>query len=128
MDKLYSLYSATDMFTANSRTNAVISKEPRWIGYTMHLQVWKHRDGFGGIQIWCLPAYKLKSIIFHLVQEIGAKLLFARYLACNVKWLGLRGDDLQLIPQQSLVPLKQRDLQIARSLMSSQILQVRVHY
>lgn len=46
------------------------------------------------------------------------------HLACNVKWLGLRGDDLQLISEQSMVPLKQRDLQIAKSLMSSEILQV----
>ena len=44
--------------------------------------------------------------------------------ACNVRWLGVRGDDLQLIPEQSLVPLKPRDLQIAKSLMSSEILQV----
>lgn len=43
--------------------------------------------------------------------------------ACNVKWLGLRGDDLQHIPQHSLVQLKPRDLQIAKSLMSSKLLQ-----
>lgn len=43
--------------------------------------------------------------------------------ACNVKWLGLRGDDLQLVPQHSLVQLKPRDLQIAKSLMSSKLLQ-----
>ncbi|KAK6935439.1 Spo11/DNA topoisomerase VI, subunit A, N-terminal [Dillenia turbinata] len=42
--------------------------------------------------------------------------------ACNVKWLGLRGDDLQLIPQESLVPLKPRDLQVAKSLMSVEVL------
>jgi hypothetical protein len=46
------------------------------------------------------------------------------HLACNVKWMGLRGDDLQLISEQSMVPLKQRDLQIAKGLMSSEILQV----
>ncbi|PQQ16648.1 meiotic recombination protein SPO11-2 [Prunus yedoensis var. nudiflora] len=44
-------------------------------------------------------------------------------LACNVKWLGVRGDDLELIPEQALVPLKPKDLQIAKSLMSSEILQ-----
>ncbi|KAH1107235.1 hypothetical protein J1N35_011003 [Gossypium stocksii] len=54
--------------------------------------------------------------------SIGMGLEAYRY-ACNVKWLGLRGDDLQLIPQQSLAPLKPRDLQIARSLISSTILQ-----
>ncbi|PPS11730.1 hypothetical protein GOBAR_AA08915 [Gossypium barbadense] len=53
--------------------------------------------------------------------SIGMGLEAYRY-ACNVKWLGLRGDDLQLIPQQSLAPLKPRDLQIARSLISSTIL------
>lgn len=46
------------------------------------------------------------------------------YLACNVKWLGLRGHDLPLLPNQSFVPLKPKDLQIAQSLMSSGILQV----
>ncbi|TYI69273.1 hypothetical protein E1A91_D08G143300v1 [Gossypium mustelinum] len=54
--------------------------------------------------------------------SIGMGLEAYRY-ACNVKWLGLRGDDLQLIPQQSLAPLKPRDLQIARSLISSTTLQ-----
>ncbi|XP_022754105.1 meiotic recombination protein SPO11-2-like [Durio zibethinus] len=43
--------------------------------------------------------------------------------ACNVTWLGLRGDDLQLIPDQSLAPVKPRDLQIAKSLISSEIMQ-----
>ncbi|XP_017407238.1 meiotic recombination protein SPO11-2 isoform X1 [Vigna angularis] len=44
--------------------------------------------------------------------------------ACNVKWLGLRSNDLPLVPDQSFVPLKPKDLQIARSLMSSGILLV----
>ncbi|KAL8543576.1 hypothetical protein ACS0TY_004224 [Phlomoides rotata] len=44
--------------------------------------------------------------------------------ACNVKWLGLRKDDIeQLTPEESLVPLKPRDYQIAESLGSSDILQ-----
>ncbi|KAK9276831.1 hypothetical protein L1049_006368 [Liquidambar formosana] len=54
--------------------------------------------------------------------SIGMGLEAYRY-ACNVKWLGLRGDDLQLIPEQALVQLKPRDLQIAKSLISSEILQ-----
>ncbi|TXG50572.1 hypothetical protein EZV62_023096 [Acer yangbiense] len=54
--------------------------------------------------------------------SIGMGLEAYRY-ACNVRWLGVRGDDLQLIPEQSLFPLKPRDLQIAKSLMSSEILQ-----
>ncbi|CAK7335609.1 unnamed protein product [Dovyalis caffra] len=54
--------------------------------------------------------------------SIGMGLEAYRY-SCNVKWLGLRGHDLQLIPEESLVPLKPRDLQIAESLMSSEILQ-----
>jgi hypothetical protein len=45
-------------------------------------------------------------------------------LACNVKWLGLRGHDLPMLPDQSFVPLKSKDLQIAQSLMSSRIIQV----
>ncbi|VVA93564.1 unnamed protein product [Arabis nemorensis] len=43
--------------------------------------------------------------------------------ACNVKWIGLRGDDLNLIPEESLVPQKPKDSQIAKSLMSSKTLQ-----
>ncbi|KAG2680534.1 hypothetical protein I3760_11G102500 [Carya illinoinensis] len=54
--------------------------------------------------------------------SIGMGLEAYRY-ACNVKWLGLRVDDLEMIPEQSLVPLKPRDLQIAKSLMSSEVLQ-----
>ncbi|XP_015084761.1 meiotic recombination protein SPO11-2 [Solanum pennellii] len=55
--------------------------------------------------------------------SIGMGLEAYRY-ACNVKWLGLRKDDInQLIPEECLVPLKPRDLQIAKSLMSSEILQ-----
>lgn len=46
-------------------------------------------------------------------------------LACNVKWLGLRKDDIeQLVPEESLIPLKPRDYQIAKSLESSEILHV----
>lgn len=41
-----------------------------------------------------------------------------------MKWLGLRRDDLQFILEESLVPLKPKDLQIAKSLMSSEILPV----
>ncbi|XP_019160406.1 PREDICTED: meiotic recombination protein SPO11-2 [Ipomoea nil] len=55
--------------------------------------------------------------------SIGMGLEAFRY-ACNVKWLGLRKDDIEkLVPEESLVPLKQRDLQIAKSLISSEILQ-----
>ncbi|KAL8112526.1 meiotic recombination protein SPO11-2 [Apium graveolens] len=54
--------------------------------------------------------------------SIGMGLEAYRY-ACNVKWLGLRKDDLELIPEESYIPLKPRDLQIAKSLISSDILQ-----
>ncbi|KAL8138887.1 hypothetical protein V2J09_004888 [Rumex salicifolius] len=54
--------------------------------------------------------------------SIGMGLEAYRY-ACNVKWIGLRGNDLQMIPEESLVPLKSRDLQTAKSLTSSGILQ-----
>ncbi|XP_051136855.1 meiotic recombination protein SPO11-2 [Andrographis paniculata] len=44
--------------------------------------------------------------------------------ACNIKWLGLRKDDIeQLIPEESLIPLTPKDHQIAKSLASSEILQ-----
>ncbi|KAL2348014.1 hypothetical protein Fmac_002014 [Flemingia macrophylla] len=53
--------------------------------------------------------------------SIGMGLEAYRY-ACNVKWLGLRGHDLPLLPDQSFVPLKPKDLQIAQSLISSGML------
>ncbi|KAF8712943.1 hypothetical protein HU200_028728 [Digitaria exilis] len=65
-----------------------------------------------GLAILC--TYKYGSISMGLESY--------RY-ACNVKWLGLRGDDLQLIPQNAFQELKPRDLQIAKSLMSSKFLQ-----
>ncbi|CAA0313373.1 unnamed protein product [Arabidopsis thaliana] len=65
-----------------------------------------------GLAILC--TFKLGSI--------GMGLEAYRY-ACNVKWIGLRGDDLNLIPEESLVPLKPKDSQIAKSLLSSKILQ-----
>ncbi|RAL53417.1 hypothetical protein DM860_007089 [Cuscuta australis] len=55
--------------------------------------------------------------------SIGMGLEAFRY-ACNVKWLGLRKDDIEkLVPEESLVSLKQRDLQVAKSLLSSEVLQ-----
>ncbi|KAF5819065.1 putative DNA topoisomerase (ATP-hydrolyzing) [Helianthus annuus] len=54
--------------------------------------------------------------------SIGMGLEAYRY-ACNIKWLGLRKDDLAAIPEESFIPLKPKDLQIAKSLTSSEILQ-----
>nr|XP_043613187.1 meiotic recombination protein SPO11-2 isoform X2 [Erigeron canadensis] len=54
--------------------------------------------------------------------SIGMGLEAYRY-ACNVKWLGIRKDDLDIIPEEAFVPLKPKDLQIAKSLASSEILQ-----
>ncbi|XP_039124499.1 meiotic recombination protein SPO11-2 [Dioscorea cayenensis subsp. rotundata] len=65
-----------------------------------------------GLAILC--TYKFGSI------KMG---LEAYRYACNVKWLGLRGNDLYIIPQHSMVQLKARDLQIAKSLLSSDLLQ-----
>ncbi|KAM5572354.1 meiotic recombination protein SPO11-2 [Rosa sericea] len=56
--------------------------------------------------------------------SIGMGLEAYRY-ACNVKWLGMRADDMDLIPAEALVPLKPKDIQIAKSLMSSDMLQER---
>ncbi|GJN12403.1 hypothetical protein PR202_ga30677 [Eleusine coracana subsp. coracana] len=67
-----------------------------------------------GLAILC--TYKYGSISMGLESY--------RY-ACNVKWLGLRGDDLQIIRESALQDLKPRDLQIAKSLLSSKFLQGR---
>ncbi|XP_020579272.1 meiotic recombination protein SPO11-2-like [Phalaenopsis equestris] len=61
-----------------------------------------------------LSTYKYGSIAMGLESY--------RY-ACNIKWLGLRRDDLQMLPQPAFIKLKPRDLQIAKSLMSSAMLQ-----
>ncbi|KNA14491.1 hypothetical protein SOVF_107100 [Spinacia oleracea] len=53
--------------------------------------------------------------------SIGMGLEAYKY-ACNVRWLGVRGDDLQLIPEESMAPLKPKDKQIAKSLTSMEIL------
>jgi len=65
-----------------------------------------------GLAILC--TYKYGSISMGLESY--------RY-ACNVKWLGLRGDDLQLIPESAFQELKPRDSHIAKSLLSSKFLQ-----
>uniref|UniRef100_A0A0D9X4K8 DNA topoisomerase (ATP-hydrolyzing) n=1 Tax=Leersia perrieri TaxID=77586 RepID=A0A0D9X4K8_9ORYZ len=65
-----------------------------------------------GLAILC--TYKYGSISMGLESY--------RY-ACNVKWIGLRGDDLQLIHQSAYQELKPRDLQIAKSLLSSKFLE-----
>ncbi|CAM8951046.1 unnamed protein product [Rhodiola kirilowii] len=54
--------------------------------------------------------------------SLGMGLEAYRY-ACNVKWLGLRGDDMSLIAEESLMPLKPRDLLVAKSLTSSKTIQ-----
>ncbi|KAL5725543.1 hypothetical protein ACHQM5_008678 [Ranunculus cassubicifolius] len=54
--------------------------------------------------------------------SIGMGLEAYRY-ACDIKWLGLRADDLELIPEESLVPLKARDVKVAKSLKGSEMLQ-----
>ncbi|XP_076947388.1 meiotic recombination protein SPO11-2-like [Bidens hawaiensis] len=54
--------------------------------------------------------------------SVGMGLEAYKY-ACNVKWLGLRKDDLDEIPEESFIPLKPKDMQIAKSLISSEILQ-----
>ncbi|KAL9230991.1 hypothetical protein vseg_006269 [Gypsophila vaccaria] len=53
--------------------------------------------------------------------SIGMGLEAYKY-ACNVRWLGVRGEDLQLIPEESMASLKPKDLQIAKSLTSLNIL------
>ncbi|TQD71389.1 hypothetical protein C1H46_043077 [Malus baccata] len=66
----------------------------------------------------------LNNNLFLRRKKLTRSIGLWRDLACNVKWLGLRGEDLELVPEQALVPLKPKDLQIAKSLISSEILQV----
>ncbi|KAK9698538.1 hypothetical protein RND81_08G111300 [Saponaria officinalis] len=54
-------------------------------------------------------------------SSIGMGLEAYKY-ACNLRWLGVRGADLQMIPEESMAPLKPKDLQIANSLTSLKIL------
>ncbi|XP_033134086.1 meiotic recombination protein SPO11-2 isoform X1 [Brassica rapa] len=79
---------------------------------------------FGSIGMG-LEAYrygtKTQTFASHYIPTL--MMVFGSSVACNVKWIGLRGDDLNLIPEESLVPLKAKDSQIAKSLLSSKILQ-----
>lgn len=67
---------------------------------------------------------KTRTFASHYIPTV--MMVFDSSVACNVKWIGLRGDDLNLIPEESLVPLKAKDSQIAKSLLSSKILQVSI--
>lgn len=59
------------------------------------------------------------------VSKLSEISKFSRVSACNIRWLGLRMDDIsELVPEESLVPLKSRDLQIAKSLMHLEYLEV----
>ncbi|CAN7090569.1 unnamed protein product [Brassica rapa subsp. narinosa] len=84
---------------------------------------------FGSIGMG-LEAYrygtKTQTFASHYIPTL--MMVFGSSVACNVKWIGLRGDDLNLIPEESLVPLKAKDSQIAKSLLSSKILQVKHIY
>lgn len=72
-----------------------------------------------------VPVYLLlNNNLFLRRKKLTRSIGLWRVLACNVKWLGLRGEDLELIPEQALVPLKPKDLQFAKSFISSEILQV----
>jgi meiotic recombination protein SPO11 len=45
-------------------------------------------------------------------------------VVCDVKWLGLRFEDILLIPNESKQNLKERDKKIAKGLLASKMLQV----
>ena len=90
----------------------------------MHLQIWKHINGFGVIQIWYGTLFELSDPYDAHTGILLNKMILSPCSACNVKWLGLRGDDLQLIPESAFQELKPRDSQIAKSLLSSKFLQV----
>jgi len=74
-----------------------------------------------------LEAYRYGTLCKNMLDDVltlGIELSTWPLSACNVKWLGIRGDDLQHIPLQSLIQLKPWDLQIAKSLLSADLLQV----
>ncbi|KAL8256015.1 hypothetical protein R6Q59_031082 [Mikania micrantha] len=66
------------------------------------------------------------NLLEKLIMKTDARYIFVIekvHVSCNVKWLGLRKDDLDAIPEESFIPLKPKDMQIAKSLISSEILQ-----
>lgn len=79
-----------------------------------------------------LEAYRYGTFLFNLIfivccyaeRNYKFKERSLYVLACNVKWLGMRADDIELLPAEALVPLKPKDIQIAKGLMSSDMLQV----
>ncbi|KAJ7553111.1 hypothetical protein O6H91_06G084500 [Diphasiastrum complanatum] len=50
-----------------------------------------------------------------------------RYV-CDVKWLGLRGEDIELLPKEALIEFSHKDHQLARSLLASKMLENREAY
>lgn len=118
------IYSKKNIQKCNPHTFDIFFvcfKESSRISHSLHLQVWKHWNGSWSISIWWRTQISIPS--FRPIQFFP-ELISIIISACNVKWLGLRGDDLELIPLQSFTSLKPRDLQIAESLNSSGILQV----
>ncbi|KAL6177311.1 hypothetical protein ACLB2K_048837 [Fragaria x ananassa] len=85
---------------------------------------------FGSIGMG-LEAYRYGTFLFNLIFTVCCyaernykfKERSLYVLACNVKWLGMRADDIELLPAEALVPLKPKDIQIAKGLMSSDMLQ-----
>ncbi|XVF70561.1 hypothetical protein PTKIN_Ptkin11bG0171700 [Pterospermum kingtungense] len=80
---------------------------------------------FPHLPILALVDWKPAGLAALLAYKFGSIGMFLEPYGhgCNVKWLGLRGKDLDLIPGRYFSPLKPRDRQIAQSLISSQILQ-----
>ena len=95
-------------------------QEPCRARHTVHIQILislgleSYRYGIS------LIFKALKPIFLNNVNE------YTSFSAFNVKLLGLGGDDLQLIPHSAFQELKPRDFQIAKSLLSSKLLQVRM--
>ncbi|KAL0283815.1 UNVERIFIED_CONTAM: Meiotic recombination protein SPO11-2 [Sesamum angustifolium] len=111
----------------------ILSSQPKDIqilapGFEMPNRFLLHRISreFPGLPILGLVDWNPAGLAILCTFKFGsiAMGLEAYRYACNIKWLGLRKDDIEeLIPEDSLIPLKPRDHQIGKSLASSEILQ-----
>ncbi|CAA7393124.1 unnamed protein product [Spirodela intermedia] len=79
---------------------------------------------FSGLPILALVDWNPAGVAILCTYKFGSASmgLEAYRYACDVRWLGLRSEDLPSLPVSAMNDLTARDLQISRSLMSSRML------
>ncbi|KAJ7553112.1 hypothetical protein O6H91_06G084500 [Diphasiastrum complanatum] len=85
---------------------------------------------FPGMPILALVDWNPAGLAIICTYKFGSTrmgLEAPRYV-CDVKWLGLRGEDIELLPKEALIEFSHKDHQLARSLLASKMLENREAY